>query len=103
MDAPRARNPQAVLFACGQNSVRSPMAESLLRQMFPQALYVKSAGGFPGQARRAGSNSRRRPRESGGPYAAAVRFEAAPAARCHFPDKSLWLWVPAFAGTTKDS
>ena len=41
---PRARNPQAVLFACGLNSVRSPMAESLLRQMFPQALYVKSAG-----------------------------------------------------------
>ena len=44
MDAPRARNPQAVLFACGQNSVRSPMAESLLHQMFPKALYVKSAG-----------------------------------------------------------
>jgi len=42
--APRARNPQSVLFACGFNSVRSPMAESLLRQMFPQALYVKSAG-----------------------------------------------------------
>ncbi|MGJ4927168.1 low molecular weight phosphatase family protein [Bradyrhizobium sp. HKCCYLS2038] len=41
---PRARQPQAVLFACGQNSVRSPMAESLLRQMFPQALYVRSAG-----------------------------------------------------------
>ena len=44
MDAPRARHPQAVLFACGLNSVRSPMAESLLKQMFPQALYVKSAG-----------------------------------------------------------
>ena len=42
--APRARNPQAVLFACGLNSVRSPMAESLLRHMFPGALYVKSAG-----------------------------------------------------------
>src|SRR5712672_1485354 len=41
---PRARNPQAVLFACGQNSVRSPMAESLLQRMFPHALYVKSAG-----------------------------------------------------------
>jgi protein-tyrosine-phosphatase len=41
---PRARNPQAVLFACGLNSVRSPMAESLLRQMFPQSMYVKSAG-----------------------------------------------------------
>ena len=41
----RARaTPQAVLFACGLNSVRSPMAESLLQQMFPQALYVKSAG-----------------------------------------------------------
>ena len=44
MAAPRARNPQSVLFACGQNSVRSPMAASLLHQMFPQALYVKSAG-----------------------------------------------------------
>ncbi|MGY4196270.1 hypothetical protein ACVIM9_005611 [Bradyrhizobium sp. USDA 4520] len=44
MEAPRARNPQAVLFACGLNSVRSPMAESLLQQMFPQGLYVRSAG-----------------------------------------------------------
>src|SRR5881394_843417 len=45
MAAPsRARNPQAVLFACGLNSVRSPNAASLLRAMFPQSLYVKSAG-----------------------------------------------------------
>lgn len=44
MAAPSARTPQAVLFACGHNAVRSPMAESLLQQMFPQALYVKSAG-----------------------------------------------------------
>src|SRR6187431_3540046 len=45
MEAPsRPRTPQAVLFACGLNSVRSPMAESLLQQMFPHALYVKSAG-----------------------------------------------------------
>ena len=41
---PRVRTPQAVLFACGQNSVRSPMAASLLQQMFPQKLYVRSAG-----------------------------------------------------------
>ena len=41
---PRARDPQSVLFACAMNSVRSPMAESLLRHMFPQGLYVKSAG-----------------------------------------------------------
>jgi protein-tyrosine-phosphatase len=45
MAAPsRARDPQSVLFACAFNSVRSPMAESLLQQMFPHALYVKSAG-----------------------------------------------------------
>ncbi len=49
MVAPRARNPQAVLFACGLNSVRSPMAESLLQQMFPQGLYVRSAGARKGE------------------------------------------------------
>ena len=41
---PRARDPQSVLFACAQNSVRSPMAEGLLRGMFPNTLYVRSAG-----------------------------------------------------------
>ena len=40
----RTRNAQSVLFACGFNRVRSPMAESLLRQIFPHALYVRSAG-----------------------------------------------------------
>jgi protein-tyrosine-phosphatase len=46
---PRAKNPQAVLFACAQNAVRSPMAESLLKQMFPQGLYVRSAGARKGE------------------------------------------------------
>ncbi|HEX9470810.1 MAG TPA: arsenate reductase ArsC [Bradyrhizobium sp.] len=46
---PRVRTPQAVLFACGFNSVRSPMAESLLQRMFPQGLYVKSAGAKKGE------------------------------------------------------
>ena len=45
----RARAPQSVLFACGQNSVRSPMAASLLQHMFPQALYVRSAGAKKGE------------------------------------------------------
>jgi protein-tyrosine-phosphatase len=36
--------PRAVLFACGQNSVRSPMAAALLRQMQGGALTVASAG-----------------------------------------------------------
>src|ERR1700721_3275912 len=50
MAAPsRARTPQAVLFACGLNTVRSPMAASLLQQMFPHALYVKSAGTRKGE------------------------------------------------------
>lgn len=45
MAAPtRVHHPQAVLFACALNSVRSPMAASLLQHMFPQTLYVKSAG-----------------------------------------------------------
>ena len=41
--APASR-PQAVLFACGMNSVRSPMAAALLKQMLGSSLYVGSAG-----------------------------------------------------------
>jgi protein-tyrosine-phosphatase len=45
MDRPaRSSRPQAVLFACGMNAVRSPMAAALLRQMFGKRLYVTSAG-----------------------------------------------------------
>jgi protein-tyrosine-phosphatase len=39
-----ASRPQAVLFACGHNAVRSPMAAALCRQMFGVPLYVASAG-----------------------------------------------------------
>ena len=42
--APPSQRPQAVLFACGLNSVRSPMAAALLRQMLGTKLYVGSAG-----------------------------------------------------------
>jgi protein-tyrosine-phosphatase len=44
MDESAKRIPQAVLFACGMNSVRSPMAASLLHAMFPDTIYVGSAG-----------------------------------------------------------
>jgi protein-tyrosine-phosphatase len=44
MKAPPPQRPQAVLFACGLNSVRSPMAAALLRQMLGSSLYVGSAG-----------------------------------------------------------
>jgi len=43
MAAP-ARNPQAVLFACGMNAVRSPMAAGLFHQLFGKQVYVASAG-----------------------------------------------------------
>ncbi|HKM87228.1 MAG TPA: arsenate reductase ArsC [Xanthobacteraceae bacterium] len=36
--------PLAVLFACGLNSVRSPIAAGLFAQMFGRAIYVRSAG-----------------------------------------------------------
>jgi protein-tyrosine-phosphatase len=41
--APRSARPQAVLFACGQNSVRSPMAAGLFKHFFGRT-YVGSAG-----------------------------------------------------------
>jgi protein-tyrosine-phosphatase len=34
----------AVLFACGMNAVRSPMAAGLFQQMFGKSVYVASAG-----------------------------------------------------------
>ena len=40
---PRSARPQAVLFACGLNSVRSPMAASLFKHFFGRT-YVGSAG-----------------------------------------------------------
>jgi protein-tyrosine-phosphatase len=41
---PRIARPHAVLFACGLNSVRSPMAAGLFRQVMGQKTYVGSAG-----------------------------------------------------------
>jgi protein-tyrosine-phosphatase len=36
--------PHAVLFACGMNTVRSPMAAGLFRELFGKTVYVGSAG-----------------------------------------------------------
>ena len=38
------RRPQAVLFACTLNTVRSPMAEALARHYFGREIYFASAG-----------------------------------------------------------
>ncbi len=41
--------PRAILFMCGMNAIRSPMAEALARQMLPPGTYVASAGVRPGE------------------------------------------------------
>ena len=42
--ASRARKPLAVLFACGWNAVRSPMAAALFRRLVGRSIYVESVG-----------------------------------------------------------
>jgi len=42
-NAPAAR-PQSVLFACGHNAIRSPMAMAILRHLYGKSIYVGSAG-----------------------------------------------------------
>ena len=44
MPAERSARPQAVLFACGMNAVRSPMAAALFQHLFGKSVYVGSAG-----------------------------------------------------------
>jgi protein-tyrosine-phosphatase len=45
----RRERPQSVLFMCGQNVVRSPMAAILARHLFGRSLYVGSAGVIKGE------------------------------------------------------
>lgn len=41
--------PSAVLFACTMNSIRSPMAEAILKYLHGQRIYVDSAGARSGE------------------------------------------------------
>src|SRR5512147_2370530 len=43
------KRPQSVLFACGLNSIRSPMAMGLFRHLFGKNMYTGSAGVKPGE------------------------------------------------------
>jgi protein-tyrosine-phosphatase len=36
--------PSSVLFLCGQNAIRSPLAESLARSLLPRDVFIASAG-----------------------------------------------------------
>jgi len=48
MAAPGGR-PQAILFACARNAVRSPMAAALFGHLFGRSVYVRSAGARKGE------------------------------------------------------
>lgn len=43
-DKLKTPRPQALLFACTYNSVRSPMAEAIARKYYGKEIYVQSAG-----------------------------------------------------------
>ena len=47
--APPARLPGSILFLCGQNAIRSPMAEALAAFHLPRTVLVRSAGLRSGQ------------------------------------------------------
>lgn len=44
MTAAAARSPRSILFMCGLNSVRSPVAELLARRELPATVFIASAG-----------------------------------------------------------
>ena len=46
--APGKPLPDAVLFACNQNAIRSPMAEALLKNLRGEKIYVDSCGLYRG-------------------------------------------------------
>lgn len=41
--------PRAILFVCGMNAIRSPMAEAIARSLLPEGTYLASAGVRPGE------------------------------------------------------
>lgn len=47
--APARTTPGALLFVCGMNSIRSPMAEIIARSILPAGTYIASAGVRPGE------------------------------------------------------
>jgi len=38
------KSPSSILFVCGKNSIRSPIAELLARKLLPSNMYIASAG-----------------------------------------------------------
>lgn len=40
----KEKSPRAILFMCGMNSIRSPMAEVIAKQLVAPGIYIQSAG-----------------------------------------------------------
>ena len=40
----KSAQPRSVLFLCGQNAIRSPLAEALAKRLLPGSIFVASAG-----------------------------------------------------------
>lgn len=40
----KTKRPGAILFLCGWNAIRSPMAETIAKRLLPPDIYVQSAG-----------------------------------------------------------
>lgn len=58
--APLPKMPRSVLFMCGMNAIRSPMAEALARAALPKGTYVASAGCGTASAIRSSTSFSRR-------------------------------------------
>ncbi|WP_183906159.1 low molecular weight phosphatase family protein [Rhizobium sp. BK008] len=43
-DIDEGKRPGAILFMCGMNAIRSPMAEAIARSILPANTYIRSAG-----------------------------------------------------------
>ncbi|EJC74294.1 arsenate-mycothiol transferase ArsC [Rhizobium hidalgonense] len=43
-DIKEGKRPGAILFMCGMNAIRSPMAEAIARSLLPANTYIRSAG-----------------------------------------------------------
>ena len=48
MEHSRQLSPKSILFMCGQNAIRSPMAEIMTRALVNKDVFVASAGVVPG-------------------------------------------------------
>jgi protein-tyrosine-phosphatase len=49
IDAQPIRNPRSILFLCGMNAIRSPMAEAIAKSVLPKDVFIASAGVHKGE------------------------------------------------------